>query len=51
MASAGPPAASLGNPQLWGAVAVFVLAARRVNLLVCVAVGVAIVAILRVVSG
>jgi uncharacterized membrane protein len=32
---------------LWGAIVVFVLAARRVNLLVTVAVGVAVVAFLR----
>ncbi len=51
LAPNGQLAAGLGNPQLWGAVAVFVLAARGVNLLVCVAIGVAIVAILRGVSG
>ena len=40
-------AASLGHPPLWGAVVVFGLAACRVNLLVTVGVGVAVVAILR----
>ena len=40
-------AASLGHPPLWGAVVVLALAARRVNLLVTVGVGVAVVAILR----
>jgi branched-subunit amino acid transport protein len=35
------------NPALWGAVIVFVLAARRVNLLASVAVAVAVVAVLR----
>lgn len=40
-------AASLGHPPLWGAIVVFVLAARRVNLLVTVAIGVAVVAFLR----
>ncbi len=40
-------AASLGHPPLWGAIVVFLLAARRVNLLVTVAVGVAVVAFLR----
>ena len=39
--------ASLGHPPLWGAVVVFALAAWRVNLLVTVAVGVGVVAILR----
>jgi branched-subunit amino acid transport protein len=38
---------SLAHPPLWGAVVVLVLAARRVNLLVTVAVGVAVVALLR----
>jgi len=40
-------AASLGHPPLWGAIVVFALAAWRVNLLVTVAVGVAVVAFLR----
>jgi branched-subunit amino acid transport protein len=35
------------NPALWGAVIVFVLAARRLNLLASVAVAVAVVAVLR----
>jgi branched-subunit amino acid transport protein len=38
---------SLAHPPLWGAVVVLVLAARRVNLLVTVALGVAVVALLR----
>ncbi len=38
---------SLAHPPLWGAVVVFVLAARRVNLLAAVAAGVAVVAALR----
>ena len=46
-AAGGHLAASLVHPPLWGAIAVFVLAARRVNLLVTVAVGVAVVALLR----
>ena len=40
-------AASLGHPPLWGAIVVFALAAWRVNLLVTVVLGVAVVAILR----
>jgi branched-subunit amino acid transport protein len=40
-------ALSLGHPPLWGALVVFTLAALRVNLLVTVAVGVAVVALLR----
>ena len=40
-------AATLVHPPLWGAVVVLALAARRVNLLVTVAVGVAVVAVLR----
>jgi branched-subunit amino acid transport protein len=39
--------ASLGHPPLWGAVVVVALAAWRVNLLITVAVGVAVVAFLR----
>jgi branched-subunit amino acid transport protein len=35
------------NPGFWGAAVVFVLAARRVNLLASVAVAVAVVALLR----
>ena len=35
------------NPALWGAAVVFVLAARRVNLLASVAIAVAVVALLR----
>jgi branched-subunit amino acid transport protein len=38
---------SVAHPPLWGAVVVLALAARRVNLLVTVAVGVAVVALLR----
>ena len=37
----------LAHPPLWGAVVVFVLAARGVNLLVSVATAVAVVALLR----
>ena len=36
-----------GHPPLWGAVAVLALAAWRVNLLTTIAVGVAVVALLR----
>jgi branched-subunit amino acid transport protein len=43
----GGLAVSPGHPPLWGAVVVLALAARRVNLLVTVAVGVAVVALLR----
>jgi branched-subunit amino acid transport protein len=43
----GRLAASLGHPPLWGAVVVFVLAARGVNLLASVAGAVAVVALLR----
>jgi len=46
-ASSWSAPASLG---LWGAVAVFVLAGRRVNLLVSVAVGVAVVAVPRAIG-
>lgn len=38
------------NPALWGAAVVFVLAARRVNLLASVAAAVAVVALLRAVA-
>ena len=38
---------SLAHPPLWGAVVVLALAARRVNLLVTVVVGVGVVALLR----
>ena len=38
---------SLAHPPLWGAVVVLALAAGRVNLLVTVVVGVAVVALLR----
>jgi branched-subunit amino acid transport protein len=41
---------SLGHPPLWGAIVVFALAARRVNLLVTVVLGVAVVAFLRAVA-
>jgi branched-subunit amino acid transport protein len=39
--------AGVAHPPLWGAVVVLVLAARRVNLLVTVALGVGAVALLR----
>ena len=45
--SGGRFAGGLGHPPLWGAVIVFVLAALRVNLLVTVVIGVAVVAALR----
>ena len=35
------------HPPLWGALVVFVMAAARINLLVCVAAGVGLVAALR----
>jgi branched-subunit amino acid transport protein len=38
---------AVAHPPLWGAVVVLALAARRVNLLVTVALGVAVVALLR----
>jgi branched-subunit amino acid transport protein len=40
---------SPGHPPLWGAVVVLALAAARVNLLITVAVGVVVVALLRAV--
>jgi len=40
-------ATTIVHPPLWGAIAVFALAAARVNLLVCVAAGVGLVALLR----
>lgn len=43
----GRLAASLAHPPLWGALVVFVLAARGVNLLVSVGCAVALVALLR----
>jgi branched-subunit amino acid transport protein len=43
-------ALSLAHPPLWGAVVVLALAAFRVNLLVTVAGGVAVVALLRAVA-
>ena len=46
----GRLALSLAHPPLWGAVVVLALAARRVNLLLTVAVGVAVVALLRAVA-
>jgi branched-subunit amino acid transport protein len=39
-----------GHPPLWGALVVLALAARRVNLLVTVVAGVAVVAALRAVA-
>ena len=47
LAPGGRLAAGSADPPLWGAVAVFVLAALRVNLLLSVAVSVALVAVLR----
>ncbi|MBI4638012.1 MAG: AzlD domain-containing protein [Candidatus Rokubacteria bacterium] len=47
LAPGGRLVLSPGNPQLWGAVVVFLLAALRVNLLVSVALAVATVALLR----
>ncbi len=43
----GHLAASLAHPPLWGAVVVFVLAARGVNLLASVTCAVTVVALLR----
>jgi branched-subunit amino acid transport protein len=43
----GRVAISLGHPPLWGALVVVALAAWRVNLLVTVALGVGVVALLR----
>ena len=43
----GRLATSLAHPSLWGAVVVFVLAARGVNLLLSVTCAVAVVALLR----
>src|SRR2546428_196912 len=50
LAPGGQLVVSAGEPRLWGAVAVFVLAGRRVNLLVSVAVGVAVVAVPRAIG-
>jgi branched-subunit amino acid transport protein len=50
LAPGGRLTVSLANPPLWGAVAVFVLAAFRVNLLVTVAIAVAVVALVRAMS-
>lgn len=47
LAPGGRLTASLAHPPLWGAVVVFALAASRVNLLVTVVVGVAVVAAMR----
>lgn len=47
LAPGGRLATGPAHPPLWGAVAVFVLAALRVNLLLSVAVSVALVAVLR----
>ena len=44
---AGVGAAGLAHPPLWGAITVLALAARGVNLLVTVAAGVVVVAVLR----
>jgi branched-subunit amino acid transport protein len=46
----GQLALSLAHPPLWGAVVVLALAAWRVNLLVTVAAGVGMVALLRAVT-
>jgi len=50
LAPGGQLVGGVGEPRLWGAVAVFVLAGRRVNLLVSVAAGVAVVATLRAIG-
>jgi branched-subunit amino acid transport protein len=50
LAPGGRLTLTLANPPLWGAVAVFLLAAFRVNLLVTVAVAVAVVALMRAMS-
>jgi len=50
LAPRGQLVASVGEPRLWGAVVVFVLAGRHVNLLVSVAAGVAVVAALRAIG-
>jgi hypothetical protein len=47
LAPDGRWAGSLTEPRLWRAAAVFVLGARRVNLLVSPATAVALVAVLR----
>ncbi|HEU5321861.1 MAG TPA: AzlD domain-containing protein, partial [Methylomirabilota bacterium] len=51
LAPGGRPLAGPGDPSLWGAVVVLGLAAVRVNLLVTVAAGVAVVAFLRALGG
>jgi branched-subunit amino acid transport protein len=43
----GTPALTPANPRLWGAVVVLALTAARANLLLSVAAGVGVVAILR----
>lgn len=50
LAPGGRLVASVAEPRLWGAIVVFVLAGRRVNLLVSVTAGVAIVAVLRAIG-
>ncbi len=50
LAPGGQLVQSVAEPRLWGAVAVVVLAGRRVNLLVSVTAGVAIVAVLRAIG-
>jgi len=50
LAPGGQLVVSAGEPRLWGAVVVFVLAGRRVNLLGSVAAGVAVVAALRAIG-
>jgi branched-subunit amino acid transport protein len=47
LAPGGHPALRPGNPQLWGAAMVLVLAGLRVNALISVGVAVATVAVLR----
>jgi branched-subunit amino acid transport protein len=46
----GRLAISSAHPPLWGAVVVLVLAAMRVNLLVTIAMGIGVVAMLRAVA-
>lgn len=50
LAPGGRLVGSIAEPRLWGAVVVFVLAGRRVNLLISVAAGVSVVAGLRAIG-
>ncbi len=50
MAPGGRLVAGIAEPRLSGAIVVFVLAGRRVNLLISVAAGVAVVAVLRAIG-